>query len=128
VLGRFVPKAFRRPVSADELDRLVALAEKNYSLPGVPFEKGFAQAMVAVLASPPFLFHLETAEPLAPGQTYAMIDEYTLASRLSFALWNSIPDEELTQSAARGELRKDFHAKVKRMLADPKAQAFGENF
>jgi hypothetical protein len=128
VLGRFIPKAFRRPVSNDELDRFVALAEKNYSLPGVPFEKGVAQAMVAALASPQFLFHMETAEPLAPGQTYAKIDEYTLASRLSFALWNSIPDDELTQAAARGELRKNFEAQVKRMLADPKSQAFGENF
>jgi Protein of unknown function (DUF1588)/Protein of unknown function (DUF1587)/Protein of unknown function (DUF1592)/Protein of unknown function (DUF1585)/Protein of unknown function (DUF1595)/Planctomycete cytochrome C len=128
VLGKFVPKAFRRPVSDDELNRLVALAEKNYSLPGVPFEKGIAQAMVAALASPQFLFHMEKAEPLARGQAYAKIDEYTLAARLSFALWSSIPDDELTQAAARGELRKNFQAQVKRMLADPKAQAFGENF
>jgi Protein of unknown function (DUF1588)/Protein of unknown function (DUF1587)/Protein of unknown function (DUF1585)/Protein of unknown function (DUF1592)/Protein of unknown function (DUF1595)/Planctomycete cytochrome C len=128
VLGRFVPKAFRRPVSSEILDQLVTLAEKNYSLPGVPFEKGVAQAMVAVLASPRFLFHLETAEPIAPGQAYARIDEYTLASRLSYALWSSMPDEELVQLAARGELRKNFPAQVKRLIADPKAQAFAQNF
>ena len=64
--------------------------------------------MVAVLASPRFLFHIETAEPVAAGQTYARIDEYTLASRLSFALWCSIPDEELLGLAGKGELRQDI--------------------
>jgi Protein of unknown function (DUF1588)/Protein of unknown function (DUF1592)/Protein of unknown function (DUF1587)/Protein of unknown function (DUF1585)/Protein of unknown function (DUF1595) len=128
VLARFVPRAFRRPVSEETLDRLVDLAVKTYSAPGVTFEKGIAQAIVAVLASPRFLFHFETDEPVAPGQTYARIDEYSLASRLSFALWSSIPDDELTQLAAHGELRKNFRAQVSRMLADPKAQAFVENF
>jgi hypothetical protein len=61
VLARFVPKAFRRPVSAETVERLVDLAEKNYSLPGVAFEKGIAQAIVATLASPRFLFHFENA-------------------------------------------------------------------
>lgn len=128
VLGKFVPRAFRRPVSEETLEQLLTLAENNYSLPGVPFEKGIAQAIVAVLASPRFLFHLETAEPLAAGQTYARIDEYTLASRLSFALWCSIPDDELIRLAGAGELRKNFHAQVKRMLSDPKSQAFVESF
>ena len=128
VLGRFVPRAFRRPVSGETLDRLVSLAEKNYSLPGVPFEKGVAQAMIAVLASPRFLFHLEDAEPLAAGEDYARVDEFTLASRLSFALWCSIPDDELMRLASRGALRGNFNAQVKRMLDDPKSQAFAENF
>ena len=128
VLARFVPMAFRRPVTDDTVERLVDLAEKTYSIPGNPFEKGIAQAFVAVLASPQFLFHLETTEPLAPGQTYPRLDEITLASRLSYALWCSMPDAELTALAARGELRKNFHAQVQRMLADPKGRAFAENF
>jgi hypothetical protein len=110
------------------VDELVEIAEKNYSLPGATFEKGIAQAIVAVLASPRFLFHWEHAEPATGGERFARIDEYTLASRLSYALWSSIPDDELTQLAARGELRKNFHTQIKRMLADPKSRAFSENF
>jgi len=128
VLSRFVAKAYRRPVASGTVDRLVEIAEKNYTLPGATFEKGVAQAFIAVLASPRFLFHLETAEPASAGQPVARLDEYTLASRLSFALWSSMPDDELTALAAGGELRRNFQAQVKRMLADPKARAFSENF
>ncbi len=128
VLARFVAKAYRRPVASDTVDRLVDIAEKNYSLPGATFEKGVAQAFIAVLASPRFLFHLETAEPAKGDQPTAQLDEYTLASRLSYALWSSMPDDELTKLAERGELRRNFQAQIKRMLADPKARAFSENF
>ena len=128
VLSRFVTKAYRRPVASETVDQLVEIAEKNYSLPGTTFEKGIAQALIAVLASPRFLFHLESAEPAPHGQQIARIDEYSLASRLSYALWSSLPDDELSKLAARGELRKTFQAQVKRMLADPKARAFSENF
>lgn len=128
VLERFASKAFRRPVPETTLAQLVALAEKAYSLPDTTFEKGIAQAITATLASPRFLFHLEGAQPLANGETFPQIDEYSLAARLSFALWCSIPDDELTRLAAGGQLRKNFDAQVKRMLADPKSQAFVENF
>lgn len=128
ILGKFVPKAFRRPVSNETLEQLVNLAESTYSVPGVPFEKGIAQAMVAVLASPRFLFHLEASEHLSPGETYPRVDEFTLASRLAFTLWCSIPDEELRQLAGRGELRKNLDAQVRRMLVDPKSSAFVESF
>ncbi|MBL9199831.1 MAG: DUF1592 domain-containing protein [Opitutaceae bacterium] len=128
VLARFVAKAYRRPVDAGTVDALVAIAERTYSLPGTTFEKGIAQAIVAVLSSPRFLFHIETAEPAIPGQPFARLDDYSLAARLSYALWSSLPDDELTQLAARGELRKNFRAQVQRMIADPKARAFAENF
>jgi mono/diheme cytochrome c family protein len=130
VLTRFVSKAYRRPVPANDpaVDQLVDIAEKSYSLPGTTFEKGVAQAIVAVLASPSFLFHREQTEPPVAGQQVARLDEYSLAARLSYALWSSLPDDELTQLAARGELRKNFAAQVKRMIADPKAKAFAENF
>ncbi|MBI5769295.1 MAG: DUF1592 domain-containing protein [Verrucomicrobia bacterium] len=128
VLARFVAKAYRRPVDADTVDALVAIAERTYSLPGTTFEKGIAQAIVAVLSAPRFLFHLEKAEPAAAGQPTARLDEYSLAARLSYALWSSLPDDELTQLAARGELRNNFRAQVSRMLADAKARAFAENF
>ena len=86
MLGRFASKAFRRPAPEATLSRLVALAEKTYSLPDTTFEKGIAQAIVAILSSPRFLFHLEGAESPLAGETFARIDEYSLAARLSFAL------------------------------------------
>lgn len=128
ILARFVTRAYRRPVPTETVDQLVELADRTYSLPGTTFEKGIAQALVAVLASPRFLFHIEQTEPAAAGQSVARLDESSLASRLSYTLWCSMPDDELTQLAARGELRKNFHAQVRRMLADPKAKAFAENF
>lgn len=127
VLSRFVTRAYRRPVAPQTVEQLVDIAEKTSSLPDSTFERGIAQAMVAVLASPRFLFHMEDAEPAA-GKPFAQIDEYSLASRLSYALWSSMPDEELTKLASQGELRKNFRAQVERMLADPKSRAFSENF
>lgn len=129
VLGKFAGKAFRRPVEAGTVDRLAAVAETIYNQPGKTFEAGVAQAMVGVLASPRFLFRLE--EPVAgvSQQTKsANVDEYSLASRLSYFLWSTMPDEELINLAARGELRKNQAAQVKRMLADPKSEAFVQNF
>jgi hypothetical protein len=128
ILSDFAPKAYRRPVPEETIDDLVQLAETTYSVPGTTFEKGVAQAMVALLASPSFLFHVETAEPPAPGAGYARVDEYTLASRLSYALWASMPDTELMDLAGKGELRNNFRSQVDRMLADPKARAFAANF
>jgi hypothetical protein len=128
VLSRFVARAYRRPVASETVDQLVEIAEQSYSLPGATFEKGIAQAIVAVIASPRFLFHIESAEPAAAGQPFARLDEYTLASRLSYTLWSSMPDDELTQLAARGELRKNYRTQIQRMLADPRSRAFSENF
>jgi len=128
VLARFVEKAYRRPVEAAKVDQLVQLAELTYNVPGNTFEKGVAQAIAAVLASPRFLFHLERTETPKPGETAAPLDEYSLASRLSYALWSSMPDDTLLGLAARGELRANFRAQVQRMLADPKAKALSENF
>ena len=128
VLARFALRAYRRPVAPETVEQLVAIAERNYSLPGTTFEKGIAQAITAVLASPRFLFHMENADAAPRGQTSSPVDEYSLASRLSYALWSSMPDDELMKLASRGELRKNFQGQVRRMLADPKARAFSENF
>ncbi|HEX8296107.1 MAG TPA: DUF1592 domain-containing protein [Chthoniobacteraceae bacterium] len=126
VLGRFATKAFRRPVEAQRLDRLVAMAEKHYTEPGRKFEDGIAQAMVPILASPRFLFRVEEVEPSESG--HPLVDEYALASRLSYFLWSTLPDAELFQLAERKELRKNLHAQVNRMLADPRSEALVENF
>ncbi len=128
VLERFSAKAFRRPVSADTLQRLVKVAEDTYSQPDTTFEMGISQAIVAVLASPKFLFKYEVMEPLGEGEAFPKIDEYSLASRLSFALWRSMPDDELFELAANGELRANLKSQVERMLADPKSKGFVEGF
>jgi hypothetical protein len=129
VLERFVRKAFRRPADDKTLDRLVNIAEFVYKQPDKSFEQGVSQALVAVLASPRFLFRMEDADPKAPkGAAFADVDEHALASRLSYLLWSSMPDDELFRLAERGELRANLKAQVRRMLADPRAVELSRNF
>jgi hypothetical protein len=129
VLDRFVQKAFRRPTDGKTLDRLVSIAEQIYTQPDKNFEQGVSQALVAVLASPRFLFRTEEADPKAPmGAPFANVDEYALASRLSYLLWSTMPDEELFRLAERGELRANLKSQVERMLKDPRASELSRNF
>ena len=127
-LGVFARKAFRRPVDERTLDRLAALAESVYTQPGQTFEAGVAQAMTAVLASPRFLFREEGIAPAQVNRLYAQVDEYSLASRLSYFLWSSMPDDELFRLAAQGTLRKSLPAQMQRMLRDPRSEALIQNF
>ncbi len=84
--------------------------------------------MIAVLASPRFLFRIEESESTGSPRGFAFVDEFALASRLSYFLWSTMPDDELTDLAARGELRKHLPAQVKRMLADNRSEALVKNF
>src|SRR5207244_11810283 len=117
VLRRFTNKAVRRPVDDKTLDRLVRIAEEAYGQPGKPFEDGIARAMVAALSSPRFLFRLEEIERATAVKAYPSVDEYSLASRLSYFLWSTMPDEELFQLAARHELGKNLAAHLRPNLA-----------
>jgi len=128
ILAGFATKAYRRPVNPATLDQLVKLAESIYQIPGATFEVGVSRAMVAILASPRFLFRVEASAPAVPGRSFVDVDEYSLASRLSYFLWSSMPDDELFALAAKGQLRQNLTAQVRRMLADPKAEAWIENF
>jgi hypothetical protein len=128
VLDKFTFKAFRRPVDAKTVDRLVTLAESVYKQPGKTFEEGVGYAIVAVLSSPRFLFLSEQPETASSKDAYALVDEYSLASRLSYFLWSSMPDEELFNLAGKGELRKNLSAQVKRMLDDSRSEAMVDNF
>ncbi len=128
LLGDFAAKAFRRPVEPATVDRLFRLAESAYSPPGKTFEAGIAQAMVAVLASPRFLFREEGLAGGGAGGRHPNVDEYALASRLSYFLWSSMPDDELRRLAATGKLRASLSAQVGRMLADPRSGALMQNF
>jgi len=128
ILKQFGLKAFRRPIDERSLERLVTIAEQSYSAPGKRFEDGIAQAIVPVLASPRFLFRVEETEPASASKRHPLVDEYALASRLSYFLWSTMPDEELFRLAARRELRQNLTAQVNRMLADPRSEALIENF
>jgi hypothetical protein len=128
LLGNFATKAFRRPVDGQTADRLARLAESVFQQPGKTFETGIAHAMVAVLASPRFLFRLEDASAASPSAATADVDQYSLASRLSYFLWSTMPDQELLGLAQRGELRHNLAPQVKRMLADSRSQKLIENF
>jgi mono/diheme cytochrome c family protein len=128
LLRNFASRAFRRPVDNDTVQRLVAMEESVSAQPGSTFEAGMAQAMVAVLASPRFIFRQEDVEPLQVGQANPYVDEYALASRLSYFFWSSMPDAALFELAGKGELRAHLPEQIARMLADPHASEFISNF
>lgn len=121
-------QAFRTPVTIDELEPMMAFYERGRR--EGDFEAGIQQALSRVLVDPRFLFRFEE-EPdnVAPGEVYT-ISDLELASRLSFFLWSSIPDNELLGLATAGKLHepKVLREQVARMLADPKAEALVQNF
>jgi hypothetical protein len=127
VLAEFTRRAWRRPVTAAELDGLVSLF-KMADARGDAFPAAMKLPMKAVLVSPNFLFRGETQPDPDNPKSVHPIDEYALASRLSYFLWSSMPDDELLDLAGRGELRKNLDAQVKRMLASPKSEALVDNF
>lgn len=128
LLGHFGRYAFRRPVPKDYLDRLVELAMSAVGENGEAFEQSIAQGLVAILGSPRFIFRTELQpEPDDPAKIVEL-GEYALASRLSYFLWSSIPDEELLELAEKQELRKNLSRQIDRMLRDKRSERFIENF
>ncbi len=128
IMRSFVSRAFRRPLDRGTVARLVKMAMEVDQLPGRSFEDGIKHAMTAVLASPRFLFRAEIQpEPNNKGKI-VQLDEYAIASRLSFFLWSSVPDDELLSLAYNKELRKNLRAQVDRMLESPKSRRFVDNF
>jgi hypothetical protein len=128
ILTAFATRAYRRPLDTTTVDRLVAIAHAGYTTPGQTFEAGIRRAMVAVLASPRFLFRIEDAAPRSDGQRFPLIDEYALASRLSYFLWSTMPDAELISLAERGQLRANLKSQVERMVNDPRSKALANDF
>jgi hypothetical protein len=129
ILSEFASRAFRRPATPDEVERLVKLT-KLVEQQGDGFERGIQLAIQAVLASPQFLFRVEADPDRNSASDAHLINEYELATRLSYFLWSTMPDDELFDLARREELRKPgvLDNQVRRMLADPKSQALVENF
>jgi hypothetical protein len=129
ILTTLARRAYRRPVLGSEivaLKKFVTLAQED----GQSLEQGIALAIQAMLVSPHFLFHIERdRHPTDPTRIHR-ISDVELASRLSYFLWNSMPDEELLSLAERRRLSvpQVLDAQVTRMLADPKSSAMAENF
>lgn len=127
LLSRFAERAFRRPPLPHVVDRLIELAESNYDEQDSTFERGISRAMTAVLASPRFLFRFE--ESLESDESkFPFVDEYALASRLSYFLWNTQPDEELFELAGEGQLRSQLDSQITRLLQDPRSNSFIRSF
>ena len=118
-------KAIRSRLSAAQWKEHQKTILTNVETQKRPWESGIALAMQAVLSSPDFLFRVET-EVLGAGPQ--PLDDYALATRLSYYLWSSMPDQELFDLAAKKQLHQNLPAQVKRMLADPKSAALVENF
>ena len=127
IVTRFARRAFRRPVKPGEVERVLQtydLAEKE----GDVFEQRVRMALCRVLVSPHFLFRIEIDPPGSkPGEPYP-ISDHELASRLSYFLWSTMPDDELMTLADSGQLRSNLRPQVERMLKDGKSSAFVVNF
>ncbi len=127
IFASFGKRAFRRPLAAHEIERFLWIA-RQAEKKGANFEQGVQTALTAILVSPHFLFRGELQVVPDNPKSATPVSEWALASRLSYFLWSTMPDDELFAEAERGTLRKNLAAQVKRMLADPKAEALVENY
>ena len=128
IISRLAGQAFRRPPTPEDLEGLMIHYEDGYVDGG--FEAGVRVALQGILSKPEFVFRFEQVpDGAAPGANYP-ISDLELASRLSYFLWSSIPDEELVNVASEGRLRNPatLEQQVKRMLADPRSDALATSF
>ena len=128
ILSALARRAYRRPVTDDDVETLLGFYEDRRRTDG--FEAGIQLALQRILADPEFIFRVERdPEGVAPDTNY-QVSDLTLASRLSFFLWSSIPDDELLDLAVRGELNDSvvLEQQVRRMLSDPRSTALVDNF
>jgi hypothetical protein len=127
IIRNFATRAYRRPATDEEVNKLMVLFT-SVDAPDRPFEKSVTVALQAVLLNPNFLFRIEQEpQPGEPNNIHTLND-YELASRLSYFLWSSMPDDELFALAAKGQLHAHLDEQVTRMLKDPKAEALVDNF
>ena len=128
IIARLAKQAFRRPIAAEDMEGLLVQYEAGRKEGG--FETGIRTAIQAVLSDPEFVFRFERVpRNVKPGQTYR-ISDLELASRLSYFLWSSAPDEQLVSLATQGRLKDPvvLEQQVKRMLADSRSEALATNF
>jgi hypothetical protein len=129
ILSSLARRAFRRAVDRADIDASLAFYN-DARASGGDFDDGIRAAVSRMLVSPWFLFRVEADSPDVPPGSNHPVSDFELASRLSFFLWSSIPDEELLTLAESGELRepRTLEAQVRRMIADPRADEMVENF
>jgi hypothetical protein len=129
ILSTIARRAYRRPLNDTEVARLVEIYQKGRENSG-SFDAGVQQALVFMLVSPQFLFRFELDPANAAAGAIYRISDLELASRLSFFIWSSIPDDQLLDLAVQGKLKNPavLEQQVKRMLSDQRARAFGSNF
>jgi hypothetical protein len=127
IIARFAKRAFRRPVARDEVDRLLSLYTMSRQ-DGDSFERAVKVALSAVLISPHFLFRGEIQPDPDNPRAIHPVNEFALASRLSYFLWSTMPDERLFELAEKKALRKNLESEVTRMLKDPRSHSLVENF
>ena len=129
ILSTLARRAYRRPLKDSDLEEPLSFYQRRRNDKG-SFDAGIESALQFILASPEFLFRFEPDPANAVAGTPYRIDDLALASRLSFFLWSSIPDDTLLNLAAQGKLKDPavLEQQVKRMLADPKAEALADNF
>jgi len=128
ILSRLIRRAYRRTVKDEDLKKPMEFYRKAQAEAG--FEAGIESAISAILVSPRFLFRIERdLEGAATGEAFRITD-FELASRLSFFLWSSIPDDELLDAAVEGKLSepKELEKQVRRMLVDPRSINLANNF
>jgi mono/diheme cytochrome c family protein len=128
IISTLARRAFRRPLNETDKQELLGFYKAGRA--AGDFEAGIRRALTAILANPDFLYRAEIPpQQVAPGATYQLTD-LDLASRLSFFLWSSVPDDELLDVATRGQLRDPqvLAAQVRRMLADARAETLVSNF
>jgi len=133
IVDRLATQAYRRPLSDDDRNGLLSLYDGG-SANGAGFELGVRAMLEGLLASPDFVFRFERAAAKSPaaggGAAPYALDDLSLASRLSFFLWSAPPDRALIDAATRGQLSRSggMEREVKRMLADPRANALATRF
>jgi hypothetical protein len=128
ILGTVAKRAYRQPVGDADLDALIGFYQSSRK--NGNFEAGIQNALAFILTAPKFLFRTELDPPAAASGSIHRISNLELASRLSFFLWSSIPDDELLNLASQGKLKDPavLDQQVKRMLTDPKSTALVRNF
>ena len=126
VLTRLLRRGYRRPPTKNEVEQLTQFVA-SVQAAGASWEAGIQAAIKVILCSPKFLFRLELDDRPRGSEPYP-IDAFQLASRLSYFLWSSMPDDELLELAEKEQLTANLESQVKRMLTDPKASELGSNF
>ena len=129
IISALAHRAYRRPVKDSDLESLLGFYQRGRNKGGT-FDAGIESALQLILASPEFLFRFEQDPADVPADGLYRVDDMALASRLSYFLWSSIPDEQLLNLAGQGKLKDPaiLEQQVKRMLADSRSEALVDNF